>query len=76
MVLVERRTGSCRSREPQRMSKRDGSFALISFAAFAAFAFYVRREVVVPPRIDPSAPRRMARPTPEPTDRAALFAAD
>jgi predicted alpha/beta-fold hydrolase len=39
-------------------------------------AAYLRREAAAPPRIDPSAPRRIARPTPDPTDRAALFAAD
>jgi hypothetical protein len=37
---------------------------------------YRRLRVLEPPRIDPSAPRRIARPTPEPIARAALSAAE
>ncbi len=32
------------------------------------------RVLLLPPRIEPSTPRRICRPIPEPTERAALFA--
>src|SRR5437867_5712064 len=59
-----------------------GTFRRIRWTSWARFIEFRRhspdanqRRPVRPPRIDPSAPRRIARPTLDPTDRAALFAA-